>query len=295
MVIRQAIDPGRLRFFSETMTKQRPARQILMAIVQVIHITDITPHMRRITVASQDLIGLQGLMPGIHLKILLPQPGQDKPLLPTLDGNGQPVPPPEEERPIVRTYTVRTFEPATGELAIDFVLHGDEGPASSWATHVQIGQSIGIAMRPGISYREADWYLLAGDQTALPAISAILELLPASAKGLALIEIPDATEEQTLEFTAAIDVHWLHRNGVEAGKSTVLQDAVRDAAIPDGQFQTRFIWVATESSITKEIRDYLRSHYQLAQHELHAVAYWKLGMDEATYHELRQREAEQQR
>lgn len=275
------------------MAQNRPTRQILLEMVQVVQITDVTPHMRRITVAADGLIGLHGLMPGIHLKILLPQPGQEKPLLPTIDASGQPLPPPEEGRPTVRTYTVRSFEPETGELAIDFVLHGDEGPASAWATNVQAGNYLGIALRPGISYREADWYLLAGDQTALPAIGAILELLPASARGVAFIEVPDATEEQALEFEADIQVQWLHRNGVEAGKSTLLQEAVRSASVPDGRAEIRFVWVATEVSTAKEIRDYMKMKYQLAAHELHVAAYWKLGMDEETYHEMRHREANQ--
>ena len=275
------------------MAQNRPTRQILLEMVQVVQITDVTPHMRRITVSADGLVGLQGLMPGIHLKILLPQPGQDKPLLPIIDESGQPLPPPEEGRPTVRTYTVRSFEPETGELAIDFVLHGDEGPASAWATNVQTGNYLGIALRPGISYREADWYLLAGDQTALPAISAILELLPASAKGVAFIEVPDATEEQALDFDADIQVQWLHRNGVEAGKSTLLQEAIRSTSVPDGRAEIRFVWVATEVSTAKEIRDYMKMKYQLAAHELHVAAYWKLGMDEEAYHEMRHREANQ--
>jgi NADPH-dependent ferric siderophore reductase len=271
----------------------RPRRPIILELVQVVQFTDITPHMRRITVSSDELIGEEGLMPGIHLKLLLPQPGQEKPILPTFDANGQPLPPPEEGLPAVRTYTVRSFEPITGELAIDFVLHGDEGPASAWATQVAVGNYLGVALRPGISYREADWYLLAGDQTALPAISAILELLPATAKGLAFIEIPDETEEQELEFDADIQVRWLHRNGIEAGKSEVLHEAIHTATIPNGRTETRFVWVATEVLAAKQIRDYLRMKHQLANHELHVAAYWKLGMSEEAYHELRHWEAEQ--
>lgn len=269
----------------------RPVRQILLELVQVTGFTDVTPHMRRIFLVAKDLIGVRGLNPGIHLKVLIPQAGQLQPVFPTIGEDGRPVPPPEHERPFVRTYTIRTFDPSTGELAIDFILHGDEGPASAWATHVQVGDYLGIALRPGVAYREADWYLLAGDQTALPAIGAILEQLPASARGLALIEIPDAAEEQLLEFEAAIEVRWLHRNGVEAGKSTLLADAIRSATLSDGLAETRFFWVATESAAAKEIRQYLRTTYQLANHELHAVAYWRLGMDEETHHNLRHQEA----
>ncbi|WP_338873853.1 siderophore-interacting protein [Spirosoma sp. SC4-14] len=275
------------------MTSGNPKRQIILELVQVVSFIDLTPHMRRITVMSNGLIGLQGLIPGIHLKLLIPQPGQEKPILPVFDAEGQPLPPPEHGLPSVRTYTVRSFVPETGELAIDFVLHGDEGPASAWATTVQIGSYLGIALRGGIPYRQADWYLLAGDQTALPAISAILEQLPASANGLAFVEISDATEEQALYYKANIALHWLHRNGIEAGRSTILEEAIRSAPIPEGRSDVRFIWVATESSATKRIRDYLRMRYQLAHHELHAAAYWKLGMNEDTYQEMRHRGSEQ--
>lgn len=275
------------------MSQGRPTRQVILELVRVVAFTDITPHMRRITVAGEGLIGLQGLIPGVHLKILLPAPGQEKPALPTFDANGQPLPPSEESRPIARTYTVRSFQPKTGAVDIDFVLHGDEGPASAWATNVAIGHYLGLALRGGVPYREADWYLLAGDQTALPAIGAILEQLPASARGLAFIEIPDATEEQTIQYEAAIELHWLHRNGVEAGQSSLLDDAIRAAAIPDGLSQTRFIWVATESSAAKQIRSYLRIRHQLAQHELHVAAYWKLGLDEDAYLDMRHQESNQ--
>ncbi|GAB3897011.1 hypothetical protein GCM10028803_15030 [Larkinella knui] len=271
----------------------RPVRQILLEMLQVVAFTDVTPHMRRVLFVAKDLIGTPGLTPGIHLKVLIPQPGQLKPVFPTIGEGGRPIPPPEHERPTVRTYTLRHFDAETGELSIDFILHGDEGPASAWATNVRVGDYLGVALRPGMPYREAQWYLLAGDQTALPAISAILERLPASARGLALIEIPDAGEEQVLDFEAGIELRWLHRNGVEAGKGTVLQDAIRSADLPDGRSESRFVWVATESSAAKEIRTYLRTTYQLANHELHAVAYWKLGMDEETYHELRHQEADE--
>lgn len=257
-------------------------------LISVISYFDITPHMRRVRFTGNTLTGRPELfVPGGHLKILLPREGQTIPTLPTLE-NGRPTYKPGDIRPTVRTYTVRAYNAQTGELDVDFVLHGEEGPASAWAGRVKAGDCIGIAVRHIKLVPHADWYLFAGDQTALPAISARLEQLPSSAKGVALIEVPDAGEEQSFVCPKGITVLWLHRNGTPAGKSNLLPEAVRHLVIPSAG--THYVWLAAESSEAKSMKSLIIENTTVQPAELHAVGYWRLGVNEDVYHEIRHRE-----
>jgi NADPH-dependent ferric siderophore reductase len=133
---------------------------------------------------------------------------------------------------------------------------------------------------------EADWYLLIGDETALPAISAILELLPPTSQGEAFIEVADASEEQDIKFEAQIKLTWLHRNGVRQDQSNLLETAVRQLDLPnDGVYA----WVTAESAPVKAIRNYLREERGLARQAVYAVPYWKAGLSEEVYHDERHR------
>lgn len=257
-------------------------------LIKVIGYFDITPHMRRIRFTNDNLAGRPELfVPGSHLKILLPREGQTQPTLPAIE-NGRPTYKPSDVRPIVRTYTVRAYNAEKGELDVDFVLHGDEGPASAWAGRVRSGDCIGIAVRHLKVIPQADWYLFAGDQTALPAISAHLEQLPASAKGVALIEVPDAGEEQAFVHPGGISILWLHRNGTPAGRSNLLLEAVRQLSIPS--HGTHYVWLAAESSETKKIKSLIMEKATVQPDALYAVGYWRLGVNEDVYHDMRHRE-----
>lgn len=261
---------------------------ILMNIIVITATSfhDVTPHMRRIRFTGIGLVKLaEPLVPGMHVKILLPREGQVVPTLPGIE-NGRPVYQPNAVKPYVRTYTVRAYNAQTHELDIDFVLHGDEGPASTWAERVKPGDRIGIAIRNIKSLPQTDWYLFAGDQTALPAISTYLEQLSETAKGFAFIEVSDQHEEQTLNHPQGIVVKWLHRREIPAGKANLLFDAVKSLTIPK---ENRYIWTATESHETKTIRAWLMDNHQLRPEELYATGYWRLGVNEDVYHDMRHR------
>lgn len=133
----------------------------------------------------------------------------------------------------------------------------------------------------GRTVSAADFYLFAGDQTALPAISAILEKLPADARGEAFIEIPDAGEEQRLARPAGVRVHWLHRGDVAAGRATLLQDAVRAFPWPDAE--RIFAWIGCESAAMRELRAYVRDERKLDSRSILAIGYWRIGMTETEY------------
>lgn len=262
-----------------------PPRRSGPCLLVVVRITDLTPHMRRITLGGDEIAGFPSDHQGSHVKVFIPRPSQVQPVLPTLGDKG-PIWPPADQRPFARTYTIRRFNAAAGELDLDFVLHGDNGPASAWAINAKPGDRVGIAGPGGRGPipQDAKWYLFVGDETALPAISAHLETLPATARGLAFVEIADAAEEQPLDYQAQIQLTWLHRNGATPGRTTLLEDAVRQIEWPDTPV---FAWVAAEASATAAVRTYLRHERGLARNQIDAIPFWKAGLAEEVYHEER--------
>lgn len=264
------------------------ARRSPPRVVEVLRVSDLSPHYRRITLGGPALADYPAGMAGAHLKLFLRRPGQAELALPSFGPNG-PAWPPREQRPFVRTYTIRRHDAAAGELDLEFVLHGDNGPASAWAAAAKPGDQVGIS-GPGRREEQvlsADWRLLAGDLSALPAIAAYLEALPADARGVALVEVPGPEDELELARPAGVELVWLHQNGVAPAQSRLLVEAVRRLAWPTGG--SRFAWVAGEAAQVVAIRDMLRAERGLDRASLYAVPFWKAGLDEEAYHDERHR------
>ena len=198
--------------------RRRPLRRVCVADV-----ARLTPQMVRVTFTGDDLAAFTWNGPAAHIKLGFPEAGQAEPPPPTPDG----------PRPsIMRTYTPRRFDPAVPELDVEFVLHGD-GSAAAWAAQARVGQIL-LLGGPGPSYqieRDAEWFLLLGDDAALPALATILEALPAGARARALIEVANLGEERTLATPAHLDLTWLHRT-TEA--DAALEESVRAIQLPAG-------------------------------------------------------------
>src|SRR6202035_3328287 len=151
---------------------------------------------------------------------------------------------PPERRPVIRTLTVRRTDPGEREIVIDFVVHGDHGVAGPWAATAEPGQPVYL-MGPSGAYAPdpaADWHLLAGDETALPAISVALEALPANAIGQAFIEIAGPEDEILLIAPEGVQINWILRGGradlvgeERAGDHSPLVKAVKSAHWLPGQ------------------------------------------------------------
>lgn len=242
-------------------------------------IVDVTPHMRRVTLAGRDLARFA--VGGMHLHLLVPPEGLEKPEWPTPGPDGLPVWPPEERRPRLRTYTVRQVDPDAGSIDVDFVLHGDpaESVGARWAALARPGDIVGVRGPVGRATPEADWVLLAGDETALPVISRLLETLPATTRGVALVEVADASEEQPLEYAADVELRWLHRGGAAAGESTVLTDAVCAIRPPAGVGRI-YAMAGAEHAAARAIRAFWRDELGLDRRDMIAAAYWRLGKAE---------------
>jgi NADPH-dependent ferric siderophore reductase len=240
-------------------------------VLTVVSVTDVTPSVRRVTLSgTADAVAAAG--PTVNL--LVPRVGDPAPRWPHVARDGRIVWPEGSHGISLRSYTARRQDPAAGTVDIDFVLHGD-GPAAAWATAAAPGVLLGVAGAGSLGDRPAGYLLLAGDETALPAISRILAAAPPATRGLALVEVADAAEEQPLRAPAGLTVRWLHRDGVVPGESTLLADAVAALERPGGE--DLFAWVAAESGAVRTIRADLRGRWGLGRAQHHAIGYWRGG------------------
>ncbi|MFC0337991.1 NADPH-dependent ferric siderophore reductase, contains FAD-binding and SIP domains [Kushneria avicenniae] len=257
-------------------------------LLEVIRREVITEHMIRIVLGGEALEGFPAHRGGGHIKVFLPLEHQAAPVLPQLTETGV-VWPAAEEKPITRTYSVRHFDTEQRALVVDFVAHGDEGPASRWALAAQPGDMIGISGPGGPDplLPPADWSLIAGDMTALPAISALLENMSDQARGVVLIEVDNEADHQPLRHPSGVDVHWLYRGDTPSRLSTLQIDAVRAMTFPESGSISA--WVGGENSAVLSLREHLMETRGLTKSQLYAVPYWRHCWDEERYHQERHR------
>jgi NADPH-dependent ferric siderophore reductase len=222
--------------------------------------------MARITVGGPSIGDFVGAGTDENVMLYLYEPGAELPSPLTLESARAAM---SRVRPYMRSYTIRRHDPAANEIDFDFVLHGDHGPASKWASNVQPGDEV-IFVGPSPAYRpdpDADWHLLIGDETALPAISAIIDTLP-GAVIRAFVEIADPAEEQNLAIT------WVHRNGIPAGSSEPLVKALSAAEFPAG---TPAVWAAGERQVMQAVRSHLVDERGIDRTRVRPATYWRLG------------------
>lgn len=257
-------------------------------LLEVVRRESITPHMIRIVLGGEALEGFPVNRGGGHIKVFLPREHQRAPVLPQLTEAGV-VWPAAEEKPITRTYSVRHFDAERSELSVDFVAHGDEGPASRWALAAQPGDLIGISGPGGPDplLPPADWSLIAGDMTALPAIGALLENMSEHARGVALIEVTSEAERQPLRHPPGVEIRWLYRGDMPSCLSTLQVDTVRAMSWPEAESVSA--WVGGENSAVLSLREHLMGIRGLKKSQLYAVPYWRHCWNEERYHQERHR------
>lgn len=268
---------------------EKPAPRTPPRLLEVIRTEQVSPSLQRITLGGTALHGFPCNKKGAHIKVFLPRAHQTQPQLPQLTAQGIQWPE-ANECPITRTYSVRDYRVEQNELDVDFVLHGEHSPASGWALTAKVGDFLGIAGPGGPDplLSPADWHLLAGDMTALPAISALLEDLPASAQGFAFIETDHAEDQHALINHSQIVMCWVVRAISKEGELSkeILLEAIKRVAPPLGTTSIS-AFIAGENSAVVSIRDYLREVYGLKKSHLYAVPYWRRGQDEEAYHKQR--------
>lgn len=243
--------------------------------MRVMGARDLTPRMRRVTLAGQDLARFAH--GGLHIRLLFPPAHLAVPVWPTLGEDGRIVWPTGDARLAARVYTIRAIDVARGEVEVDFVMHeGDAYPGAGFAATARPGDIVGMTGPGGGGLAAADWYLFAGDETALPAIGRMLEELPATARAVVRIEVTDAADELPLASPASLDLAWLHRGAAEAGTTTLLEEAVRAVAIPDDGREV-FVWAGCEHKAFRAIRKYLRAERGFPRDRHMVAAYWRRG------------------
>ncbi|MGW0815171.1 siderophore-interacting protein [Streptomyces viridiviolaceus] len=241
---------------------------------RVVRTERLTPHMQRVVLGGEELAGFPaGTCTDHYVKLLFPAAGVTYPEPFDMERIREEFP--REQWPVTRTYTVRQWDAEHLELTLDFVIHGDEGLAGPWAKRVRPGETVRF-MGPGGAYAPdpaADWHLLAGDESALPAIARSLEALPDGARAFAFVEIDGPQEEQKID--SDVEVVWLHRAGRPTGQALV--EAVRALDFPEGRVHA---FVHGEAGCVKELRKLLRVERQIPREDLSISGYWRLGHNE---------------
>jgi NADPH-dependent ferric siderophore reductase len=222
--------------------------------VSVLRREDLSPNMVRMVLTGSELDDFPTGYESGYVKLMFPS------------GN---------EKPIVRSYTVRKYEENTRELTLDMVVHGDTGPAAKWANHVCAGETIQIS-GPGACKKinlDADWFFLAGDMSAVPAISVNLQTLPYDAVGYVVLEVISERDQFDLTVPPGMEVRWVINSTPEL-QSTILEDAVMALPWQEGQAA---VWVAGEFASSRTLRHYFRQVRGVPREHMYVSCYWKMG------------------
>ncbi|MFF5535433.1 siderophore-interacting protein [Streptomyces cinerochromogenes] len=260
--------------------------------LQVVRTRRLGPSLVRVTFGGPDLHAFHSFGRDQSLSLFLPHPGQSEPVVPLELGDGwwqgwRELP--DDVRAVMRSYTLRALRREPDEIDIDFALHGVEpgaatpaGPASRWAAGAAAGDRVlllgpAIADNRAIRFRppeDTGLVVLCGDETAVPAATAILESLPAGTRARVWLEVPHAGDIQDVRTEADAEITWLVRHDC----SPMAVDAVRAAELPDTE--RAYVWLAGESGQVKALRRHFVGERGVDRRRVTFVGYWRQGMTE---------------
>lgn len=214
----------------------------------------LTPHMIRIMLTGEDLADFISLSPDDHIKLIFPT---------------------DTEKPEMRDYTPRSFDCKAQTLTIDFAIH-DAGPATAWAIQAAPGDTLQIAGPRGsaVVAQIFDWWLLIGDETALPAIGRRVEELPEGVDVITLTAVPGLEDRQEFVSKARHESRWLYRPVSEAADPAALVDAAKSVILPEGK---GFIWIAAEAKVARALKDHFLDERAHPHTWMKASGYWVQG------------------
>ncbi|MFK7893347.1 MAG: siderophore-interacting protein [Granulosicoccus sp.] len=251
------------------MATRRKAKQLVVS-----NAFQLTPNMRRITLRGDALGTFPQDAAGTYFKLAFP--GND--------GN----------ETTLRTYTVSQHRPEMHEIDVDFMLHADSdgntsGVAAAWSIKAEEGDTISIFGPGSASFinPEANWYLLAADMTALPALTANLTRLPADAKGYVVVEIISREDEQPLPLPVSMEIIWVV-NPEPGSDDSALFHAIKKLPWLSGSVSS---WTACEFKTMKKIRHYLRNERMIEKSHIYISSYWKKGLQEEEHKIVKRQDA----
>ena len=226
--------------------------------------------MLRLVLGGGELAGFAIESPASSVRLLLPPPHSESLVMPTWSGNQFELP--DGSRAPIRTFTPRYFDDRSSELTLDVVLH-DQGAATDWARSARPGDEVAIS-GPGRSEEldpSARSYLLAGDESAIPAIGQLLEAIPHDRPIDGHIEVADPTARIELPAHPGATVTWHDAgSGATPGEAVVAAVTATDP-LPDA------VWVAGEAAAVQRVRKHLFDERGRTRTTVTARGYWKLG------------------
>jgi NADPH-dependent ferric siderophore reductase len=247
--------------------------------VAVVATESITPNMQRITFQSESLREFPANCEGSYIKLLFTPSGSTD-----LSAMGP------DDRPVMRTYTIRQFDAQAGSIDVDFVRHITEdlqcGFAARWAMDANVGDTMSIAGPGAIQdmNTEADWFFMTADMTALPALSAKIKQLPRDAKGYAVVKVISEQDIQPLDAPEQLAVHWVF-------EQDDLAESARQLEWLDGSAS---VWCACEFDSMRALRQYFRNEKQVERENIYISSYWKQGVAEDGHKVIKRQDAEEQ-
>ncbi|MGK5696232.1 siderophore-interacting protein [Streptomyces sp. URMC 128] len=264
--------------------------------LQVVRTRRLGPSLVRVTFGGPDLHAFHSDGRDQSLSLFLPHPGQPEPVVPLELGDGwwqgwRELP--DDVRAVMRSYTLRELRRDPDEIDIDFALHGVEpgatvqaGPASRWAAGAAAGDRVlllgpAVADNRAIRFRppeDTDLVVVWGDETAVPAASAIVESLPAGTRARVWLEVPHAGDIQDLVTEADAEITWLVREEEGREGSAMALDVLREAQLPPAE--RPYVWIAGESGCVKQLRRHFVGERGIDRRRVTFVGYWRRGVSE---------------
>ena len=227
--------------------------------------------MTRVRLGGLTLEGFAVDLPAASVRLLIPSPGSDELVMPSWNGNEFLLA--DGTRPIIRTFTPRFFDADRLELALDVVIH-DGGAVSAWIDRAQPGDPAAVS-GPGRGYAiddDAPQFLLAGDETAIPAICQLLEVLPESVPVEVIVEVTDPAAKLNLHEGSSVATRWVVLPA-SAPPGDALVAAVAEVGLEPGAK----VWVAGEAAAMHRIRRHCFEERGLARSDVTVRGYWKAG------------------
>ncbi|MAX26554.1 MAG: NADPH-dependent ferric siderophore reductase [Phycisphaeraceae bacterium] len=244
----------------------------------------ITEHLQRVIFTGDGLKGFPEGWESAHIKLLFKKEHQTQLTLPTLDPKGPIWPEDQALKPDVRVYSVRSYDAQNNELAVDFALH-EQGVASTWARHAKPGDIVGLGGPGGYCPKPpaSDYYLFAGDLSALSGMGGLLATLPTDAAGHAVILVPGPEDVFELDRPDNVRVSWLYGSETPGSEAKVVSE-IQNLELP---MRNLWAWLAGEQSLVVQVREHLKDRLGVTSQQMYATPFWKRGLDEDAYHDAR--------